>query len=154
MPDTLLADPTDFGNQPGDGPLRVGGESQPSLPNRDQDLPSTLSPRAQAQRPALQMVRDLWGGNETVKAAGTTYLPQAPGEEHNNYHERLSRSVFFNVFRQTVVGLVGLIFRKDPVLGEDVPPQISEHWENIDLAGFVYALRWVFGLCKKGAGVS
>jgi hypothetical protein len=113
----------------------VGGEPVASLSRADEDLPSTLSPRAQAQRQSLRMVRDLWGGNETVKAAGTEYLPQAPGEGGTNYAERLARSVFFNVFRQTVVGLVGLIFRKDPVLGDDVPPQIVEDWENIDLAG-------------------
>jgi hypothetical protein len=43
--------------------------------------------------------------------------------------------VFFNATRLTVEGLTGYVFRKDPVLGEDVPPAIVAHWENIDNAG-------------------
>lgn len=129
-----LADPTDFGNRPGDGPLRIGGQS-PSKPLSKADLPSTRSHCSERQMAAVEMVRDLWGGTETVRAKGTTYLPKAPGEDPANYQDRLNRSVFFNAFRRTVEGLVGFMFAKDPKLGEDVPPLIVEHWENIDNAG-------------------
>jgi len=81
------------------------------------------------------VVRDLFAGNERVKDKGSTYLPKAPGEDPQNYGTRLQRSVFFNVFRHTIEGLAGFVFRKDPVLSEDVPPAIAEAWENIDLAG-------------------
>ncbi len=132
-----LADPTDFGNKPGDGPLRVGGRAPDiaSSPMANENLPSTPSPAAAAQAPATALVRDLWPGTQSVRAAGEAYLPKHPAEETWDYASRLLRSVFFNAFRQTVVGLVGLIYRKDIELGDDVPPQIVDHWRNIDLEG-------------------
>ena len=132
---TPLADPLNVGNPPGAGPLRAGGISIEQPSSNPGDLPSVMSPSAKAQSSALTIVRDLWGGTERLRAATTSYLPKAPGERTDDYNIRLERSVFFNAFRRTVEGLCGLVFRKDPVLGDDVPPQIVEDWENIDNAG-------------------
>lgn len=132
---TGLADPMDYGNRPGDGPLRPGGKSVSSLPQRDGNLPSTPSPAAKAQAPALQIVRDLWDGCEKVQAKGGVYLPKAPGERTDDYNIRLQRAVFHEFFGNTVDGLTGMVFRKDPVLNDDVPQPIQEHAENIDNAG-------------------
>jgi hypothetical protein len=133
-------DPTDAGNFPGDGPLRIGGISVSGLPETGENLPSTRSPAAKEQEAALKVVRDVWDGTPKVRAATTAYLPQAGGEDPTNYQSRLARSVLFNVFRHTVVGLTGFMFRKDPELGEDVPAAIVEHCENIDLAGTHFAV--------------
>jgi hypothetical protein len=127
-------DPTDFGNKPGDGPLRVGGQNYAD-PKKENDLPSTPSKAVQKQAESLAIVRDLWQGPERVREQGAKYLPKAPGEDSVNYRARLERSVFFNAFRHTVEGLVGFVFRRDPVLGDDVPQPIKDHWENIDNAG-------------------
>ena len=127
-------DPTDAGNKPGEGPLHVGGE-QVSGTTTDPNLPSTRSPASAAQVPQTVLTRDLSEGQEVVQGNGQTYLPRAPGEDQDNYNDRLWRSVFFNAFGRTVEGLTGLIFRKDPKLGEDVPEQIVDAWENVDLAG-------------------
>ena len=81
------------------------------------------------------MLRVLNGGTEAVRGAGTMFLPQAPGESPKNYANRLERSIFTNFYRRTKEGLVGLIFRVDPELNEDVPPPIAEHLENIDNEG-------------------
>ena len=132
---TGLADPTDFGNKPGDGPLRKGGRAPKQEPASNDNRPDTLSPQAKKQTHALTIVRDIWGGTETVRAARQSYLPQAAGEEPGDYSSRLHKSIFFNAFRRTVEGLAGLVFRKDPVLGDDVPTLIHDHWENIDMAG-------------------
>lgn len=129
----ILPDPTDFGNRPGDGPLRVGGK--PGEPTRETDKPSMLSQQAEAQREAIELVRDLWAGAQKLREEGEKYLPKAPKEDRDNYNNRLARSAFFNAFRRAVEGLTGLVFRKDPVLGEDVPAKIRQHWENIDNAG-------------------
>ncbi len=130
-------DKSDFGNRPGDGPLRPGGVPSPiGGPVAEKDLPSTPSKAAQRQQGALTLVRDLWNGTERIRERGTTYLPKSPGESPANYSIRLQRSVFFNVFRKTIEGLAGFVFAKDPVLDEtDVPAQIVEQWENIDNAG-------------------
>ena len=132
---TTLADPTDHGNKPGDGPLRAGGQPGKGIEASEGNRPDKLSPQAQSQQHALTLVRDVWGGTETVRARTHAYLPQAVGEKHTPYSARLNKSVFFNAFKRTVEGLTGLVFRKDPVLGDDVPPAIVEHWENIDMAG-------------------
>jgi hypothetical protein len=129
-----LADPTNYGNTPGNGPLRIGGVSV-SQPSGKADLPSTKSKAVERQEQALVICRDVYGGNEAIKAKAQTYLPKAPGEDQANYNDRLSRSVFFNVFKQTVEGLTGLVFRRDPILNEDVPGAIRKHLENADNAG-------------------
>lgn len=128
-------DPLDYGNAPDSGgPLRPGGVAgEPQ--SESANLPSTLSPAAEKQQAALVLVRDLAGGPERVRECQQTYLPKAPGEANENYKSRLARSVYLNAFAQTVEGLTGFVFRRDPVLDEDVPPVIAEHWENIDNAG-------------------
>jgi len=139
---STLADPTNRGNKPGDGPLRAGGKPGQIL--SEEDLPSTRSPQSAKQLPAVSMLRDLYLGTEAVRAAGANYLPQAPGEKPKDYNVRLIRSVFANFFRTTVDGLCGLVFRVDPVLNDDVPPKIAGdrtkkgkggHVENIDNEG-------------------
>jgi hypothetical protein len=130
-----LADSQSSANKPGDGPLRIGGASPAALPATASDLPSTPSASAKKQAPAVVQVRDLVEGAERVRMRGPVYLPKAPSETINNYNDRLDRSVFFEFFGDTVEGLTGMVFRADPVLGDDVPPIIAEHWENIDNAG-------------------
>jgi hypothetical protein len=139
VPDT---DPANVGNRPGDGPLRPGGVAISGIPTDQKNLPSTLSPAAAKQQNALTIVRDVWGGTETVRARQNAYLPQAPGEEPQNYQARLKGTVFFNAFRSAIEGLTGFVFRRDPMFGDDVPAQIrgdqngkGGHWENIDNAG-------------------
>jgi hypothetical protein len=126
----------DFGNKPGEGSLRFGGVT-PTVPvGEESDLPSTLSHAAKSQRKALMVVRDAWAGTEAVRdTRGAVYLPQNEAEEQVDYQSRLVRSVFYNAFRRTVEGLAGLVFRRNPELGDDVPAPIQTHWENIDNAG-------------------
>lgn len=136
-------DITDQGNRPGDGPLRAGGKPAPQglTASTEANLPSTLSKSAARQRKGLELVRDVSAGTEKIRDRTIVYLPQAPGEHPIVYRSRLLRSVFFNVFAHTIEGLVGQVFRRDPILGDDVPPVIAGtdtqpgHWENIDLAG-------------------
>ncbi len=132
---TILNDYLNWGNPPGEGPLRPNGVSRDLKVNSDADLPSTPSESAKRQMPAVQIMRDVMGGTQRLRACGTTYLPQAAAERPEDYAIRLRRSVFFNATRATVAGLTGMVFRKDPVLGEDVPQPIVGHWENIDNAG-------------------
>jgi hypothetical protein len=131
---TALADPLNYGNRPGDGPLRAGG-AQASLPQSGGNLPSTPSETVKRQLPALTTVRDLAEGCARVQAKGGAYLPKAPGERPEDYAVRLQRAVFHEFFGDTIEGLTGMVFQKDPTFGEDVPPAIVEHAENIDNAG-------------------
>lgn len=135
-------DVTDQGNMPGDGALRVGGQTIPGMPSADADRPDTLSPAAKKQVETLCLSRDCFEGNAKIKAEETKYLPRAQGENPRNYAVRLSRSVYYNVFGRTVDGLVGQVFRREPKLSDDTPAAIKGdekgkggHWENIDNAG-------------------
>ena len=131
----MLADPTNVGNAPGDGPLRAGGVEYESPPRSDGDLPSTMSPAARRQKDALMLCRHVSGGTDTLRMHSTAYLPKAAAEHSDDYSNRLGRSVFYNAFRRAVDGMSGLVFSRDPELGDDVPGVIREQWENIDNAG-------------------
>lgn len=129
-----LADPMDYGNSPGNGPLRVGGSSVKAS-DGNANLPSTPSPAVSRMLPSVTMMRDLWSGSAKVRAEGEAYLPKAPAERPSDYRTRLERSVFVNFTRRTIEGIVGFMFREDIALGDDVPPVIQQHAENVDNAG-------------------
>lgn len=107
------------------GPALTPDEERPDKPNAD----------AKAQEPALALCRDVSRGTLHLRDQGRTYLFQAPGEINADYDIRLSRSVLFNAFARTIKGLAGMVFRRDPVLEDDVPAKIAGDYENIDLAG-------------------
>ncbi len=102
--------------------------SDTSLPNH------TIDPVEQMAE-ELQVARDVEAGYSTIKKHTTKYLPRHPKEEWDNYQIRLDRPAFFNAYARTTGGLTGMVFRRDPVLGTDVPDTIKDHWENIDNAG-------------------
>lgn len=130
-------DPTNYGNEPGDGALRIGGQqvNPDKITGTDTSLPSTRSKASKRQIHAAQRARDLWEGQDRVHERGATYLPRNVMEDAASYNARIARTPFHNFFRRAVEGMVGLVYRTDPVIGEDVPEQIVEHLENIDMAG-------------------
>ena len=105
----------------------------PRIP--EQDLPNIKSKAVADQAADLRVVRDIAAGSRRLRERSTEYLPQHPAEEAKNYQIRLKRPTFFNAFRKTIEGLVGMVFRVNPQLGEDVPAVIQQHWENIDKEG-------------------
>jgi Domain of unknown function (DUF4055) len=78
---------------------------------------------------------DVLGGQDTIKAKGEKYLPKEPAEDDQDYKRRLARSIFFEDPRDCTINLSGIVFRKSPTLGEDVPEVLRELAENIDNAG-------------------
>lgn len=93
------------------------------------------------QMPALELVSDVLADTESVKAKTTKYLPKGPLESRAAYDSRLNIAALFPATKRTWSGFLGLLFKKPPVFGEDVPPEIAgsegaEGWiENIDNAG-------------------
>ncbi len=100
-----------------------------------QDRVDTVTDVAKKMGEDLTVVRDIEMGYSRVKEQKTKYLPKHPGEETENYNIRLNRPAFFNAFARTTGGLTGMVFRRNPVLQDDIPSGIVEHWENIDNAG-------------------
>lgn len=97
--------------------------------------PDYHNPAYDQMSPAWQIVSDVSGGTLVMRKAAKTYLPQEPGEQDASYQRRLGRSVFFNAYSRTRDALVGMVFKSDPELDEDVPDRIKKDSENIDLAG-------------------
>ena len=83
-----------------------------------------------------RLVRDVAKGTTHLRAQSTRYLPKHASEENDDYNRRLAMALLsINAVERTVTGLSGMVFRKDPTLGEDVPQVIVEHLENVDNAG-------------------
>lgn len=107
------------------------------------DRPDYRCPEHAAQEPARKIVRDVERGTLHLREMGKEYLPQFPAEHKDDYEIRRKAATLFNAYNRTVSGLIGMVFKKNPVLEEDVPVEIrgdkekgeAGHAENIDLAG-------------------
>ena len=84
----------------------------------------------------VRLVRDVAKGTTRLRGQSTRYLPKHASEEPEDYDRRLAMAVLaVNAVERTVTGLAGMVFRKDPTLGDDVPDVIAQHLENVDYAG-------------------
>lgn len=102
-----------------------------------------------------KLPRTLMGGTKAMRAAGIHYLPQEEAESSVAYDARRKRSTLFNAFRKTVRDMTGKVFTKPVVLEKDVPTQIKNYAENIDLAGRhinVFARDAFFDSMQVGIG--
>jgi hypothetical protein len=99
----------------------------------DDIITPSLAHRAMAED--WQTARALLGGTKTLRAGGETFLPRYPAEPIPDYRVRLKRAVLTNYYAQTIRHLVGKAFSRPLVLMDDVPPQIAEWCEDVDLQG-------------------
>jgi hypothetical protein len=105
------------------------------MTNNESNKPSYRNKTYLAMARAWKIVRDVSKTALHLRDLGKAYLPQFPAEHADDYKDRLGTATLFNAYVRTVQGLVGMVFKKNPVLNEDVPQQIKDHAENIDLAG-------------------
>jgi len=80
------------------------------------------------------LINDLMGGTFRMRAAGVKWLPQHPAEGDGVYKTRLEKTFLDNFLSDTIDKSNGKIFKK-PIKAEDVPTQIEELLDNIDLQG-------------------
>lgn len=83
--------------------------------------------------PQYELIRDAIAGETAVKGARTKYLPMPNAgdkspENRARYEAYLTRAVFYNVTRRTVMGLVGQVFAKDPT--EKIPTRLERLRED------------------------
>lgn len=95
-------------------------------------IPSSTVMTAETKR---QLLRDLMGGTDAMRAAGEKYLPREYQEAPDAYATRLARTFLFNGTGETVKDLVGRVFAREITLESDVPADIVAWAENIDMAG-------------------
>lgn len=107
----------------------------PTVAEKDPNDPSTTSYAWDQMIETWTMIETVLGGTEALRSAGRLYLPQHEEESDAGYEERLSTNVLFNMTELTLEGLVGRPF-SDPVrLNDDVPSQIVDISQNVDLQG-------------------
>ena len=78
--------------------------------------------------PQYELIRDCIAGETAIKAAGQKYLPMPNAtdkspENQARYKAYITRAVFYNVVRRTLLGLMGQVFSKDPVV--KIPTQLE-----------------------------
>lgn len=81
-----------------------------------------------------ELPRTLMAGTKAMREKKETYLPKHPAESATAYEARLNRTVLRNYYKRTVFTLAGKVFAKGLVLKDNVPKDLKELCENIDLA--------------------
>jgi hypothetical protein len=105
------------------------------MPIEPKNTPDYTNEAYSRMAPAWSFLSDMLAGQDTVKAAKETYLPKEVAELEEDYKARLARSLFPEDYRDCVVNLSAMPFRKAPTLADDVPDLIRTLAENIDNAG-------------------
>ena len=88
-----------------------------------------------AMLPNWKLVDTLNGGTRAMREAGGEYLPKEPGESHDAYTVRLSRTFLFPGLKRSIQALVGKVFSKPITVAEDAPTEVTDWSEDIDLQG-------------------
>lgn len=120
---------------------------------KDPDSPATTSLAYDIMLPRWNKIEAVLGGTESMRAAGERYLPRHPEEGLPKYMERLMRSTLFNMTELTLDGWVGKPFGEEVEVPDDMPDNIKEMLENIDLQGNnidVFARHWFREGVAKG----
>lgn len=70
----------------------------------------------QRWREIWKKCRDVLAGEESIKAAGTDYLPKMNRMSETEYENYKSRALFYGASHRTLQGLLGSLLRKPPVI--------------------------------------
>jgi len=85
--------------------------------------------------PTWELVDDLMGGTAAMKAAGEKWLPREEGETVKAYEARLSRSVLYNGYKKTVLGLSRRPFARNVNIVGDLPEKLAGMPNAVDDQG-------------------
>ncbi|HEY9173456.1 MAG TPA: DUF4055 domain-containing protein [Verrucomicrobiae bacterium] len=101
---------------------------------------NSTHPDYDATLPAWLRARDVVAGEDAVKAAGEKYLPRLDSQSTDDYLGYKSRASFFNAAARTAEGIVGLIFRRDPVVRvpankDTLSTALAKCLDDLDLLG-------------------
>jgi len=77
--------------------------------------------------------RDVTAGQDAVHKAGERYLPRLKDQDQAEYDAYVARALLFNATARTVEGLVGMVFRKPPMM--KVPEALKAVLDDITMTG-------------------
>lgn len=81
------------------------------------------------------LIDALLGGTVAMRAAGETYMPRWPAEDHKAHETRLKVATLFPAFPRTIEVLAAKPFSKPITFGKDVPTKLQAWCEDVDRAG-------------------
>lgn len=99
------------------------------------DNPSFTLPAVDEMRRYWAVISPLMGGTLAMRAAGPVLLPKYPAEDDDVYKSRLGQSTLLPAYSETVSNMTSRVFAEPLQLGDDVPEEIAEMAQDIDLAG-------------------
>ncbi len=86
-----------------------------------------------AMAPLWERCADVAAGTEALRRKTTQYLPKLTDETNDEYEARLNRTTLYNATWRTIVGFLGLLFRKPAVI--DVPESVQPLMDDVTLTG-------------------
>ena len=106
-----------------------------TLPTSNDD-PSTVSLDYKDMADDWRTISDILTGLKAIREGRDRYLPRYPGELADEYERRLKMTPWRAEFDDALRTLASKPFeRKIALLGEDVPQEIKDLYENIDARG-------------------
>jgi hypothetical protein len=105
------------------------------------------------QESLAEIVQDVCKGTPHMRDCGVKYLPKHAAEKDDEYKIRKNRAVLFNATSRTLHTLVGLVFREEPKLGEDVPEWMRGN-SGASSSEELGILRSLYNLATNSPGVS
>jgi len=80
-----------------------------------------------------KLARALMQGTPAMKLAGEEFLPRHPLESQISFNNRLTQTVLLPGYNKTVSFLAGQVFQTDLTFADDVPDEVIEWAERIDV---------------------
>lgn len=110
-------------------------------PTNDPALVSYHRPELLAMLPSLDLALDCWNllNTDGRGAAKVKYLHREPAEPKTAYEERLHRSTYTPIYRDSIRAYAGLLNRFQLI---DVPPSLLAYEHNVDLQGSSIQSFW------------
>lgn len=100
-----------------------------------QSTPATPNAYASEMAEPWALISALLAGTAAMRKAGETYLPKHEAESDKAYARRLRVSTLYEAFGHTVRTMGAKPFGEPIKLSEDMPAQIVEFCDDIDLEG-------------------
>jgi hypothetical protein len=76
-------------------------------------------------------IDDVISGQKEVKERGQEYLPKLASQSSDQYEAYKRRALFFNATGRTVEALLGMVFRKDPII--ELPSNLEDISDDLSL---------------------
>jgi hypothetical protein len=90
--------------------------------------------------------RDAADGEDAVHNAAETYLPKLQDQTPTDYQAYVMRASWYNATWRTIAGLVGMLFRKPPII--EVPSKTKPMLDDITLSGVPFQ-HFVQNICEE-----